>query len=246
MPVFLKHTVNKQFDGLVETGMKNAVTNTRLIVVRDTSSSMGSTCTGLKVSCNHVAKALALYFSAFLQGAFKNAWIEFNSRALMHTWVGNNAVDKWLNDKASCIGGTDFQSVIRLFIEIKEKGIDEKDFPTGILCISDSEFNPTSTGETNVNQALNALRKAGFSEEYVSNFKIILWNLQSKYYGDNTGKKFEGGAGKKNVFYFSGFDGATVAFLTGIETKEPQKAVETAEDLFNAAMNQEILSRVEV
>ncbi len=246
MPVFLKHTVNKQFDGLVETGMKNAVTNTRLIVVRDTSSSMGSTCTGLKVSCNYVAKALALYFSAFLQGSFKNAWIEFNSSAKMHTWVGTNAVDKWLNDNASYIGGTDFQSVIRLFIEIKEKGIDEKDFPTGILCISDSEFNPTSTGDTNVNKALSALRQAGFSEEYVSNFKIILWNLQSNYYGDTTGKKFEGGAGKKNVFYFSGFDGATVAFLTGVETKEPQKAVETAEDLFNAAMNQEILSRVEV
>lgn len=247
MPVFLKHTINKQFDGLIEIGRKNAVVNSQLIVVRDTSNSMSGTATGLKVSCNHVAKALALYFSAFLSGSFKNAWIEFNSSAKMHTWAGATAVDKWLNDKAGYVGGTDFQSVIKLFIEIKERGIEEKDFPSGILCISDCEFNPASLGDTNVNTALKSLRNAGFSEEYVSNFKIILWNLQSSYHGNTTGKKFEGGAGKKNVFYFSGFDGATVAFLTGVETKDAlQKPVETAEDLFNAAMNQEILSRVEI
>ena len=244
---FKQETINKQFDGLVELGRKNAVTKSGLIVVRDTSGSMGSQAPGTQMSCYDIGKALALYFSSFLDGAFKDAWIEFNSSAQLHTWKGKTVVEKWINDRTSFVGSTDFHSVIRLLISIKQQGVQEKDFPTGILCISDGEFNPAALGRTNVYAALDALLRAGFSPEYVSNFKIVLWNLQSNFYGRGTGETFETYGGVPNVFYFSGYEASIVAFLTGVEGKTALDATPTnAEELFNAAMHQEIMSLIEL
>ena len=229
-----QETINKQFATLVKKGGESEMTE--LIVVRDTSGSMSSIATGTNMRCYDIAKALALYFSEFLHGKFENSWIEFNSSAKMHNWSGNSPIEKWYNDRSSYVGGTNFQSVISLFCQIKKQGVAESDFPKGILAISDSEFNPGQLGKTNVETALNTLRAAGFSEEYVSNFVVVLWNLQSSYYGSNTGKKFETHGDVPNVFYFSGYSAATVSFLT--------TEIETASELFEAAMNQEILQMI--
>ena len=121
----------------------------------------------------------------------------------------------------------------------------ETEFPTGILCISDSEFNPASLGKTNVQTALETLANAGFSKNYINNFQIILWNLQSSAYGKSAGKKFETYRDVKNVFYFSGYDPSIISFLTGVEQKE-SKAPSTAEELFQAAMNQEIMQMIQI
>lgn len=232
-----KATIDKQFDTLVTKAGEGA--QSELIVVRDTSGSMSSTASGTKMSCLHISKALALYFSSFLKGRFANAWIEFNSTAKMHQWKGETPTEKWENDNTSYIGSTKFQSVISLFVQLKKSGVNEEDFPKGILCISDSEFNPTSLGKTNVDAAKDALRAGGFSDAYVNNFIIVLWNLQSNHYGSNTGKKFETHGAVQNVFYFSGYSAATVAFLTNEEIK-------TAEDLVQEALKQELLQRVVV
>lgn len=236
--VAVRETINKQFATLVNKAKDNTERKTNLIVVRDTSGSMGSTATGTNMSCYDIGKALALYFSEFLTGKFASAWIEFNSDAQMHQWRGNTPMEKWYNDNSSFVGSTNFQSVINLFVRLKNQGIAESEFPTGILAISDSEFNPASLGKTNVETALNTLRKAGFSEDYVSNFTIVLWNLQSSYYGNGTGEKFETYGGVPNVYYFSGYSTATVAFLT--------ENIKNAEELFEAAMSQEILQMVEL
>lgn len=225
-------TINNQFQTLVDKGGEN--NGTRFIVVRDTSGSMSSSAPGTKMSCFDIAKALALYFSAFLKGKFANSFIEFNSKAKMHSWSGSTPLEKWFNDRCSCIGSTKFQSVIELFCEIKKSGVSEDEFPAGILCISDSEFNPTSLGKTNVDTALVNLRQAGFSEEYVSRFVIVLWNLQNNFYGKGSGEKFETYGDTPNVYYFSGYSAATIAFLDNQEIK-------TAADLFEEAMNQEVL-----
>jgi hypothetical protein len=246
---FQIQTLNKQFDGLVETAKKGAKLGSSMIVVRDTSGSMSSPASGTSQSCFDIAKALALFFSEMLpQGYFANSFIEFNSSAKIHQWKGSTAFEKWSADKTQYVGGTEFQSVIRLFGKILKGGVSESEFPTGIICISDSEFNPSQLGKTNVESALMALREYGFSEEYVSNFKIVLWNLQSNYYGDNTGKKFETYGNVDNVYYFSGYDGSVIAFLTGFEAKEGQETAEpkNAEELFNAAMNQEILQMTQI
>jgi len=229
-------TINKQFETLVKKGGEQSQTS--LIVVRDTSGSMSSAATGTTMSCFNVAKALALYFSEFLTGTFKDAFIEFNSTAKMHTWEGNNPLEKWYNDSCNYVGSTNFQSVIKLLCELKRQGIEESEFPTGILCISDSEFNPTQLGQTNVDTALNTLRNFGFSEEYVNNFVIVLWNLQSNAYGRGTGEKFETYGNVPNVFYFSGYSESVVSFLTS--------KIKNAEELFKSAMDQELLNMIEV
>lgn len=242
---YQEETINKQFKQLVETAKKGAKQGTSLIVVRDTSGSMSSTASGTNMSCGDVAKSLALFFSEMLPaGKFANSWIEFNANAKMHTWKGSTVVEKWRNDNTGYVGNTDFQSVINLFCKIKGEGIPESEFPTGILCISDGEFDPgTSLRKTNVEQALEKLKKAGFSQSYIDNFQIMLWNLQSRHYGDSTGKKFETYGNVKNVYYLSGLDGATIAFLTGLEGSD--KIPQTAEELFEAAMNQEVMSLIE-
>ena len=122
-----------------------------------------------------------------------------------------------------------------MFVDLKGKGMDESEFPTGILCISDGEFNPAQLGKTNVDAARAALRRGGFSAEYAANFVIVLWNLS----GGNTGRKFETHGDVQNVFYFSGYSAATAAFLMNQEIK-------TAADLFDEAMNQEVLVMVEL
>lgn len=232
-------TVNKQFMELVNKVKNGEEKYTKLIVVRDTSGSMRSAALGTKYSCNNIAKALALYFSEFLDGQFANHWIEFNSGAKLHSWKGANVVAKWRADRSEAYASTNFQAVIDLFCQMKNQGVPEEDFPEGILCISDGEFNPSSLKETNVQTALSKLKANGFSQDYINKFKIILWNLQSGYYGKGTGEKFETFGETKNVFYMSGYSASCVKFLLN-------QKIETAEDVFNEAMNQELLSLVKV
>jgi hypothetical protein len=236
-------TIDKQFKSLVETAKKDALDTTSLIVVRDTSGSMGSLANNSAYSCNHIAKSLALFFSEMLpNGAFANSWIEFNTDARLHTWKGSTPSEKFLNDHTRFVGSTNFMSVIELFCTVKNSGVAETDFPSGILCISDCEFNKTELDETNVDAARRTLLEAGFSKEYVENFKIVLWNLQTKY----TDAKYETFNPATNTFYYSGYDPATIAFLTGIKNAEGKVAKEPKTDVevFEAAMDQEILNLI--
>jgi hypothetical protein len=233
-----KDTINKQFATLVEKGKSEKKENqANFIVVRDTSGSMGSMATGTTMSCFNIAKALALYFSEFLTGRFADSWIEFNDDAKMHSWKGETPLEKWYNDHSGYIGSTNFQSVVNLFATLKRQGISESEFPTGILCISDGEFNPTQLGKTNVEAARSTLKNAGFSDEFVQKFQIVLWNLQSGYYGRGTGEKFETTANESGTYYFSGYSSSVITFLTGHE-------ILNARQLFEVAMDQEILNRM--
>lgn len=230
-------TVDKQFVEAVEKVKSSDENLTKLMVVRDTSGSMQSLAHGTKFSCFNIAKSLALYFSEFLTGEFAGHWIEFNHNAKMHRWIGDTASEKWYNDHSMCIGSTNFQSVIDLFVRMKVKGAKEEDFPQGILCISDGEFDPAQLRKTNVDVARDKLKGAGFTKEYCDNFKIILWNLGNTYYGSRSSTKFETFGDVKNVFYMSGYSASNVKFILN-------DSVETAEDLFNVAMDQELLNLV--
>lgn len=237
-----RQTIDKQFNQLVAQA-KDEEKYSNFIVVRDTSSSMSQMADGTAgMSCYDLGKALALYMSEFLSGPFANHWIEFNSDAKMHEWKGTTATDKWDNDRSGFYGSTNFESVLNLFADLKRQGFaKEEDFPTGIICISDSEFDPTgknrwswrSTGgtldRTNVENAKQVLRNAGFSKQYVDDFVIVLWNTAR---GQSFKTETHGFA--PNVFYYSGFDASTIALLTG-------GGIKTARDLFEEAMNQEIM-----
>lgn len=237
-------TINAQFAQLVKTGKEGVNTNSGLLVVRDTSCSMTSQAVGCSMSSYDVAKSMALYFSEFLTGPFANSFAEFANTCTLQQWKGSTPVDKYLNDRCEAYGGTNFQSVIDLFIQLKGRGVPEKDFPTGILCVSDGEFNRCGTNtSTNFQTAIRKLRSAGFSKEYVDNFKIILWDIPNSYYGKSE-TKFEDFADAPNFFYLSGYDPSSVAFI--MEGKECKVTPRNAAELMETALDQELLNRVSI
>ena len=243
LPVALSHlskgqqkTINKQFQTLVDKGGQSEQTS--LIVVRDISGSMDSPAFGVNMSSNEVAKAIALYFSEFLHGSFANSYITFNNTATMRQWSGHSPIEKWYNPRHEhSAGSTDFLSIVRMFCYLKLQGIAESDFPQGILCISDGEFNRAVLGKTNVESAYLMLYQAGFSAEYIQNFIIVLWNIPNTFYG-RSAPKFETMFDTPNCFYFSGYDASVISFLTS--------KVKNASELFDAAMNQEALLRIKM
>ena len=86
---------------------------------------------------------------------------------------------------------------------------------------------------------------AGFSKEYVDNFKIVLWDVPNRYYGGKSQTAFESFADAPNLFYMAGFDPSAVAFLTGTNPKT-EATPKNAKELFDAAMDQEIMRLVQV
>jgi hypothetical protein len=242
---YQKDTINKQFYGLIETakkGMKD--TDAGLLVVVDTSSSMTGALPGLKVTAYSVAKAMALYFSYLLKGRFQGAWMEFNDQAKLKTWKGSTPVEQLQNDKSEAYGSTNFQAVGRVFVKLKKEGVPESEFPSGILCVSDGCFNSTSSNKTNTRQLLSTLVDAGFSKDYVDNFKIILWDIPNGYYHGKSQTAFEDFADTPNLFHMSGLDPAAIAFITGVEHQKTTP--KTSEELFQAAMDQEVLNLIQI
>ena len=139
------------------------------------------------------------------------------------------------------------------FGNLLREGVEENDFPSGIICISDGEFNRTfsSNGakETAHKNLLSTLRAYGFSHEFVSKFKVVFWDIPNNSYSRSTsGSPFQSFGDVENLYYLSGLDGAVLKFLLGREidpvTQEVKEAPKNAEELFLEAMNQEILNLV--
>lgn len=232
-------TINAQFKQLVSVG--GADIQSRFLVARDISGSMNSEALGCNdISSYSVAKAMALYFSEFLTGPFANCYVEFADECRMVEWKGEAPYDKWVNDTNGNFGSTDFMSVARLFAKLKGKGIPESDFPEGVLCISDCEFNYCGHNTTNFKEFKSILKKAGFSEEYVNNFKLVLWDVPNHFYGKFK-PTFEDFADVPNVFHISGYDPAAVSFLIG-KGHNPCNSKE----LFEASMDQELLNKLQI
>ena len=106
------------------------------------------------------------------------------------------------------------------------------------------EFDYCGEDTTNFTAFRDILRCAGFSEEYVKNFKLVLWDIPNGYYGKQK-PTFEDFADAPNFFYMSGYDPSAVAFILG-GSKPELKAPKNAEELFLTAMDQELLNRVRI
>lgn len=246
---YREQTINAQFNELVETGRKNLNQNNKLLVVRDISGSMTSRGVGTNMSAYAIGKAMALYFSALLDGPFKDAYATFSNTCRLRTWQGKTPIEKWANDTDSNFGNTNLLSVADMFVKLRSTmKISENEFPTGALLVSDGEFDAarswsnSGASVTNFTAFRQRLLEGGFSKEYVDNFKLILWDLPNSYYGDGTRPKFEDFADAPNNFYISGYDPAAVAFILG--TKPFKATPKNATELFNAAMDQELLNRL--
>jgi len=243
-------TINKQFMQLVEVGKKGLKPGENgFIGVIDTSGSMQSKAIGAKASAYVCAKSMALYFSYLLEGKFSKAYLEFSGETVLKVWEGNTPLEQYANANRSFNGNTNFLSVAKHFGDILKEGVAESEFPTGILCMTDGCFDPTYVYNCGVRQEGNfkalllALRQQGFSDQFVDNFRVVLWDIPNGHYGASQ-TAFEEFADCPNLFHLSGFDGAVLGFLTGVEHQA--SIPKTSDELFLAAMDQEVLNLLEV
>lgn len=254
---YQQELLNKQFNGLIETAKQNMNCLSNFIVCLDTSASMNSTALGTNMSSSHVAKSMGLYFSHLLNGRFKNTFLEFQSKVCIHNWIGDTPYEQFTKTPMSgYCGSTNFLAVADTLVSLRNNGYDESEFPTGVLCISDGEFD-SPYNYKGVSEDMAKLRAStfeifkkrlengGFSQEFVDNFKLVLWDIPSDYYGRKE-PCFEGLADQPNFFYMSGFDPSGVAFLTGKQLSNNKETPKNAEELFKTAMNQELLSMLRI
>lgn len=245
-----KNTINKQFETLLEIGRSNIThdADNGFIVVLDTSCSMTDEVPGTKVSSYSVGLSMALYFTNLINSkSFKDTYINFNHSAELIKLQGETIVDKYLNEKSEAYGSTNILSVAKLFNEIKQSGVDESDFPSGILCVSDGEFN--RTGNITAYDAFIKELSKEFSKKFISKFKVVFWDIPNIGSYNRKRSPFQTMGNKENVFYASGLDGSLISFLLNkgpieINNGEKINEIKTAEDLFEAAMNQELLKLV--
>ena len=245
-PLYKKYTIDKQFENLIQTAKEGSSTESSFIVARDTSGSMSSNVKGLNISSNDVAKSIALYFSYLLKGKFANSYIEFDRKTELKYWEGNSPSDKYLRNTSCAYGNTNFLSIATLFIEIYKHTPIEK-FPTGLIAISDGEFDSYGKDKCKTTFQLfkDRLLKAGFPKDYVDNFKIVLWDIPNNFYSHaEIRPKFESYADAPNFFYMGGFDPAGITFLLGGE--ENKSVPKTPRELFETAMNQEIMDYIQM
>lgn len=240
-------TINKQFMGLIELAKKNSNTDTKFICALDTSSSMTSNVPGLKFSAYDVAKSIALYFSYLLEGEFSKYFFEFNDSACLKTWKGTTPVERLQNDRSEAYGSTNFLGIAGRYVSLKNRGIDESQFPNGIVAISDGEFNSgRNNKQTNVTQFKNILIDSGFTKDFVDNFTFVFFDIPNNYYGESK-TKFETFGDHSNVFYASGFDPAFLTFLFGGTVKNSEGKVvvpKDATELMEIALSQEIMKKI--
>jgi hypothetical protein len=254
MPQYKLNTINKQFLGLVDKSKVKEGNNTWLAVF-DTSGSMGSKAYGTKQSSISIAVGLGLFMSYLLpEGEFSNTYMTFDNTAKLHQWRGDTPLAKYQNVSQQGWGSTEFLSIANTFIQMKRQGVPESHFPQGLVCFSDGEFNSSGTySSTNFEEFKRKLLAAGFSKSYVDDFTIVLWDIHNEFYGSNRKPKFESySSNEGGLMYFSGFDASVLAFLMGDGEKviDPAtgqaKRPRTPRELFNLAMNQEVLQLVKV
>ena len=244
-PLYKRYTIDKQFEGLIKTAKDS--TPSSFLVARDTSGSMDSNVVGLNISSYEVAKSIALYFSYLLEGKFANSYIEFNRKPELRYWEGNSPSDKYLKNNSYAYGSTNFLGIADLFIKIYKHTSIEK-FPSGLICLSDGEYDSYGKDKCKTTFQLfkEKLLNAGFPKDYVDNFKIVLWDIPNAYYSnEEIRSKFESFADTPNFFYMGGFDPAGITFLLGGEEKD-KPAPKTPRELFEAAMNQEIMDYIQL
>ena len=256
---YQRELVNKQFLQLIETAKQDMNRQTGFIVAIDVSGSMTAKVTGSNtMSAYSVARAMALYFSHLLKGKFANTFLTFSRVVSIQNFKGKSPIEEYYNGYFDHEAyNTNFFQIAQLFGQLKAKGYKEEDFPTGVICISDGEFDSSTgdwgdraydyRGRPNRQTVFEAFKKhlaeSGFSKEYVDNFKLVLWDVPNNYYGTST-PKFEALANTPNIFHMSGFDPAGIAFLTG--TKQVTSIPKTPEELFEAAMQQELIQMLKI
>ena len=258
IPIELKHTLDAQFNGLVEQARADGNITENVWCCLDTSGSMNQPVKGLRdIYCSDIASSLALFFATLNQGAFHNKVIMFDNVSRPYDMQGESFCDRIMNLPSVGCGGTNFQSAVDEIIKIRKEHpeIPLESYPTTVLVVSDMEFDPSNRGwwsspreqsETNFEYSKNAL-KTVFPSDFVDNMKFIWWDCVARH-GVN---HFEGDSLTPGCHFFSGFDGSIINVVLGNDSKVVDERTGetrqmTAEEVVAKALNQEILTYIKL
>ena len=247
IPFAVKHTIDAQFNSLVEKAREDGKITENVWFCLDTSGSMSSPVRGLNgITCEDIASSLAIFFADLNSGPFHNKIIAFDNVSKPYDMKSDSFCDRLFNLPYVGCGGTNFQSAVEAIIKIRNEHpeIPLESYPTTLLVVSDMEFNCSPRHETNFEYSKNSL-KTVFPEDFVDNMKFIWWDVASRY-GNN---HYEGDAITPGCTFFSGWDGSIISMLLGEDStvvdKESGKTRQmTAEEIVQKALSQEILSYI--
>lgn len=256
-PQYEIDTINAQYQTLLDLAKVNVADSPyRAIGVLDSSGSMsslmyeGSGKVGKMKSVDVATSHIILLDDMLESSIFKGYFLEFSNTCNMVKINGNNFYEKTRNKLRGQAAGTNFLSVIDLFIKLKNSNphLAEKEFPNMIVCFSDGEFNSAPNQSTNIEAARRKLINAGFSKEYAESFGFCFVDMPNMFNINYASRKpkFETFGDTKNCFYFSGYDLSPLAFLFGGSKTSSSGVPSTAAELFDAAMDQEVLLKVQV
>jgi hypothetical protein len=249
-----KITIDKQFDGLIETASKNdGAIKGNVLCALDTSASMTCYIDDTRTTTAYdVCVSLGIYFSELNKGAFHNTVAMFDDISRMMNLSGS-FTDKYnqIRHASTAWGSTNFMSIIDLIVDTRRQNpsIPLDEFPKTLLVVSDWQFNPTGTygsftssqESTNYQKAMEKLRSV-FPDEFVDEFKIIWWYCSNSRTTDFPSTMEDGG-----TYMISGFDGSIISLLLGeqeVKANGETKKNPTMDELVEAALNQEVLTLV--
>lgn len=248
LPAVQKITIDKQFDGLIETAKKDdGGIKGNVLCALDTSGSMGCMINGgpAGLTSYDVCVSLGIYFSELNTGAFHNHVAMFDSVSRMLELKGSFS-DKWfqIRNASTAWGSTNVQSIVNMVIRtrMQHPEIPIEDYPWTWLIVSDMQFNPCGS-ESNYEAIQRKLRTV-FPDEVVDKLKIVWWYCAGR---EAASKDVPATMDMPGMYLVSGFDGSILQLLLGTKVDEKTgKAVSmTMEESVNAALTQEVLTLVQ-
>ena len=248
------HTINKQFDGLIELAKKDqGGLKGNVLCALDTSGSMCSPVSGAKdLTSYDVCISLGIYFSELNEGYFHNTVAMFDDVSTIKKLSGT-FTEKWLDimNEKTAWGSTNVLSIIDMLIKERKSHptIPVDEYPNTILVISDMQFNATGRWDTRNEreqtnyEAMKDMLRTAFPDEWVDKLKIIWWYCASR---SGAGNDVPATMDDPGMYLVSGFDGAVVGLLlnTKIDEKTGQTRSLTMEESVNEALSQEIFNFV--
>ena len=243
MKIHQKLTVDRQFSGLIDLANQDrGGIQGNVWCALDTSGSMQfAPVEG--ITSLEICLSLGIYFSTLNDGAFHKHVIMFDDRSRMMKLKGD-FTDMWsqITTDRTAWGSTNFQSVVGEIVRIRVMYGDKiplADYPDTLLVVSDMQFNPTGSTQTNHEAQMSKLRNV-FPPEWVDNFRVIWWDVTGRRPDNHPTHIDEGG-----TYVFSGFDGAVLTLLLGgDEAQAGEKRALTLEQAIDLALNQEILQHI--
>jgi len=241
LPLYLKLTIDKQFENLVKVAKMDTdgiLSKRNVVSAIDRSGSMEAQVIG-DITRMDIAESLGIFFASIQENDFKDWVIKFSEKSKWVKLMGDGFCDKKLSMKWNdCPSNTDAISIIRTIADKRNQypDISLEDFPNTLLIVSDMQFD--NIGSETVREGYERILLEVFPEKWVKDFVVIWWDVRGKK-NDYPSTINDGGN-----YLFSGFDGSIITTLLGGISKNSNTEKPSMLDIIKDTLNQDLLQLV--